>query len=94
MFTSLFDFIGHEVKLLGQVNLPLSLGGKPLRITCIITFMVIEAVSAYSMTVDEFIQRGGINVPSDGQIPNRWTSRRGLRKSSHRKEVLCGDDSC
>lgn len=82
MFTSLFDFAGHEVKLLGQINLPLPLGKKPLRKTRTKTFTVIKVASAYGVAIVELIQGDGINVPSEGQDLSRWTSRRGLRKSS------------
>ncbi|XP_074591091.1 uncharacterized protein LOC141846979 [Curcuma longa] len=49
MATSLFGFSGHEVRPLGQIRLPLSLGKEPLRRTRATLFTVVEAPSAYNV---------------------------------------------
>ncbi|XP_074576696.1 uncharacterized protein LOC141833212 [Curcuma longa] len=49
MATSLFGFSGHEVRPLGQIQLPLSLGEEPLRRTHSILFTVVDAPSAYNV---------------------------------------------
>lgn len=49
MSTSIFDFVEHEVKLLKQINLLLSLGEEPLRRTRTMIFIVVEADSAYNV---------------------------------------------
>ncbi|XP_074575273.1 uncharacterized protein LOC141831769 [Curcuma longa] len=49
MATSLFGFSGHEVRPLGQIQLPLSLGEEPLRRTRITLFTVVDAPSSYNV---------------------------------------------
>lgn len=49
MSTSLFGFVGHEIKPPRQINLPLSLGEKPLRRSHAIVFTVVEATLAYNI---------------------------------------------
>lgn len=49
MCTSLFVFLGHEVKALGQINLLLSLEEEPLRRTRTMVFIVVEVASTYNI---------------------------------------------
>lgn len=49
MSTSLLGFVGHEVKPLKQVKLPLSLGEKPLWRTRIMVFTAVEVASVYNV---------------------------------------------
>lgn len=46
--TSLFDFVGHEVRPLGKISLPLSPGEEPQWQTKIVPFTVLEVPSAYN----------------------------------------------
>ncbi|XP_074570551.1 uncharacterized protein LOC141827208 [Curcuma longa] len=78
MTTSLFGFSGHEVRPLGQIQLPLSLGEEPLRRTRSILFTVVDAPSSYNVilgrpalssfeaVVSTFHQK--IKFPVQGQV--------------------------
>lgn len=46
---SLFGFAGNEVRLLGQVNLPLSLGEEPLQQTQMLLFTMVDMPSSYNV---------------------------------------------
>lgn len=47
--TSLFDFVWHEIRPLGQVSLSLSLGEVRLRRIHTTIFTMVEATSAYNV---------------------------------------------
>lgn len=49
MPTSLFGFVRHKVKLLEQINLPLSLEEVPLRKTRTTIYIVVEVALAYNV---------------------------------------------
>ncbi|XP_074569642.1 uncharacterized protein LOC141826298 [Curcuma longa] len=49
MATSLFGFSGHEIRPLGQIRLPLSLGKEPFAESEATLFTVVEAPSAYNV---------------------------------------------
>lgn len=40
------------------------------------------------------IQASGVDIPSEGQVFSEQMSKRGPRRSSCLKEVLCRDGSC
>lgn len=46
---SLFRFAGHEVRPVGQITLPFSLGEEPLRKTRSTLFTIMEASSSYNI---------------------------------------------
>ncbi|XP_073313529.1 uncharacterized protein [Primulina huaijiensis] len=46
--TPLYEFVGHTILPLGQIVLPLSLGTDPQRVTKMISFIMVDTLSAYN----------------------------------------------
>ncbi|XP_073017772.1 uncharacterized protein [Primulina eburnea] len=82
--TLVYEFAGHAIPQLGQIVLPLSLGHEPRRVTKMVSFTVVDTLSAYNGILGRPALKNFRSVASTFHQKLKFPVGKGVG-------VLCGD---